>query len=83
MRMRARVHEARAWCMVLLCRAWRTRVSQCGTTVWRARIGSQVTWRTPHGSEPRGRTPHGSEPQSRTAHERAWTWASVAHAAWQ
>ncbi|KAJ0519837.1 hypothetical protein HanIR_Chr10g0452701 [Helianthus annuus] len=63
--------------------ARRTRVSQCSAAVWRARIGSQVTWRTPHGSEPRGRTPHGSEPQGRTAHERAWTWASVAHAAWQ
>ncbi|KAJ0558629.1 hypothetical protein HanIR_Chr07g0338471 [Helianthus annuus] len=45
--------------------------------------GSEPRGRTPHGSEPRGRTPHGSEPQGRTAHERAWTWASVAHAAWQ
>ncbi|KAJ0428280.1 hypothetical protein HanHA300_Chr17g0644291 [Helianthus annuus] len=74
MRMRARVHEARGWAhgaWVLLCRARRTRVSQCGATVWRARIGSQVTWRTPHGSEPRGRTPHGSEPRCRTAHGRA------------
>ncbi|MFS7966900.1 hypothetical protein Hanom_Chr09g00779401 [Helianthus anomalus] len=49
MRMRARVHEARgcthgAW--VLLCCAMRTRVSQYGATVWRARIGSQVMWRT-------------------------------------
>ncbi|KAJ0549973.1 hypothetical protein HanHA300_Chr07g0240181 [Helianthus annuus] len=48
-RMRARVHMARgcahgAW--VLLCSARRTRVSQYGATVWRARIGSQVTWRT-------------------------------------
>ncbi|MFS7920128.1 hypothetical protein Hanom_Chr03g00220741 [Helianthus anomalus] len=47
--MRARVHEARGWAhgtWVLLCRARRTRVSQYGATVWRARIGSQVTWRT-------------------------------------
>uniref|UniRef100_A0A251TI54 Uncharacterized protein n=1 Tax=Helianthus annuus TaxID=4232 RepID=A0A251TI54_HELAN len=32
------------------------------------------------GLEPRGRTAHGLEPRGRTAHERAWTWASVAHA---
>ncbi|MFS7982353.1 hypothetical protein Hanom_Chr10g00961821 [Helianthus anomalus] len=47
--MRARVHEARGWAhgaWVLLCRARRTRVSQYNATVWRARIGSQVTWRT-------------------------------------
>ncbi|MFS7916109.1 hypothetical protein Hanom_Chr02g00173261 [Helianthus anomalus] len=47
--MRARVHEARGWAhgaWVLLCRARRTRVSQYDATVWRARIGSQVTWRT-------------------------------------
>ncbi|MFS7941884.1 hypothetical protein Hanom_Chr06g00481601 [Helianthus anomalus] len=76
MRMRARVHEARGWAhgaWVLLCRARRTRVSQYGATVWRARIDSQVTWRTPHrrtphGSEPRRRTPHGSEPRGRTPH---------------
>ncbi|KAF5800577.1 hypothetical protein HanXRQr2_Chr06g0238411 [Helianthus annuus] len=51
MRMRARVHEAPGWAhgaWVLLCRARRTRVSQCGATVWRARIDSQVTWCTPH-----------------------------------
>ncbi|KAF5796694.1 hypothetical protein HanXRQr2_Chr08g0354761 [Helianthus annuus] len=51
MRMRARVHEARGWehgAWVLLCRVRRTRVSQYGATVWRARIDSQVTWRTPH-----------------------------------
>ncbi|MFS7948758.1 hypothetical protein Hanom_Chr06g00563631 [Helianthus anomalus] len=60
--MRARVHETRgcahgAW--VMLCRARRTRVSQYDATVWRARIGSQVTWRTAHGLEPRGRIAHG------------------------
>ncbi|MFS7995507.1 hypothetical protein Hanom_Chr12g01118711 [Helianthus anomalus] len=33
-----------AW--VLLCRARLSRVSQYDATVWRARIGSQVTWRT-------------------------------------
>ncbi|KAM0068227.1 hypothetical protein Hdeb2414_s0002g00070731 [Helianthus debilis subsp. tardiflorus] len=48
-RMRTRVHMARgcahgAW--VLLCRARRTRVSQYGATVWRARMGAQMTWRT-------------------------------------
>ncbi|MFS7901374.1 hypothetical protein Hanom_Chr00s201533g01838051 [Helianthus anomalus] len=49
--MRTRVHAARGWthgAWVLLCRARRTRVSQYGATVWRARIDSQVTWRTPH-----------------------------------
>ncbi|KAM0003277.1 hypothetical protein Hdeb2414_s0289g00858481 [Helianthus debilis subsp. tardiflorus] len=59
MRMRARVHEARGWAhgaWVLLCRARRTRVSQYGATVWRARIDSQVTWRTPHRRTAHGRT---------------------------
>uniref|UniRef100_A0A251V2A7 Uncharacterized protein n=1 Tax=Helianthus annuus TaxID=4232 RepID=A0A251V2A7_HELAN len=70
MRMRARVHEARGWehgAWVLLCRVRRTRVSQYGATVWRARIDSQVTWRTPHrrmdGLELHRRTAHGSEPR--------------------
>ncbi|KAJ0524032.1 hypothetical protein HanIR_Chr10g0500141 [Helianthus annuus] len=74
MRMRARVHEARSWehgAWVLLCRVRRTRVSQYGATVWRARIDSQVTWRTPHrrmdGLEPHRRMAVSQEAARRTA----------------
>ncbi|KAF5787886.1 hypothetical protein HanXRQr2_Chr10g0457901 [Helianthus annuus] len=73
-RMRARVHEARGWehgAWVLLCRVRRTRVSQYGATVWRARIDSQVTWRTPHrrmdGLEPHRRMAVSQEAARRTA----------------
>ncbi|KAJ0590347.1 hypothetical protein HanRHA438_Chr04g0192181 [Helianthus annuus] len=57
MRMRARVHEARGWAhgaWVLLCRVRRTRVSQYGATVWRARIDSQGD--VAHAAPPHGRT---------------------------